>query len=231
MNSQATFAVPVLFLPATQKQILHLVARPSRGHFATQQECRKRCLQTGNSEAGIIKIICSLPLCFKNWTPWQVAKIKHQRGPPQARPRINIHVRAHHLLTLTAGKKSWRHLLGGQGSGWPGRAAQHSTGWECECALGVRARLGSGAAGASCERGPGAAWAGHSCLHHTPTHCWLTITGLAIVPPCPALLGHEGKLSLPQIKSVLPMTVIAEPSPCLYLSSAFFSSYFLCQSS
>lgn len=35
-------------LPATQKQTLHLVACPSWGHFATQQECRKRCLQ--NSE-------------------------------------------------------------------------------------------------------------------------------------------------------------------------------------
>lgn len=138
---------------------------------------------TVNCEAGIIKIIWSLPLCFKNWTPWQVAKIKHQRGPPQARLRINIHVRAHHLLTLTAGKKSWRHLLGGQGSGWPGCAAQAgnvSVHWVC------LARLCSGAAGASCERGS-LCWIQ---LAPPQTHCWLTIT-----PHCPALLGLEGKLS------------------------------------
>lgn len=128
--------------------------------------------RTLNSEAGIIKIIWWLPLCFKNWTPWQVAKIKHQRGPPQARLRINIHVRAHHLLTLTAGKKSWRHLLGGQGSGWLGRAAHTaqggnvSVGWVCWPGWALELQ------GGLVRRGQGLPCAGYSWLHNRPTADW-----------------------------------------------------------
>lgn len=149
--------------------------------------------RTVNSKAGVIKIIWSLPLCLKNWTPWQVAKIKHQRGPPQARLRINIRVRAHHLLTLTAGKKSWRHLFGGQGSGWPGRAAEHRLEmWACTGCAWPGWAVGA-AGGLLWERVRGCPvldTAGstteppltdHRCTGHNP--------------PWPALLGHEGKLS------------------------------------
>lgn len=74
--------------------------------------------------------------------------------------------------------------------GQAGRAVLHSTGWKCERALDVRDQAvlwglqGSGAALCWIQLAP------------RQTHRWLTITGLAISPHCPALLGHEVNFSL-----------------------------------